>query len=303
MRRTKRFKRWAVYRFTLVCLWLLNKIPRKAAQGLGAWLGLAAWSLLPKERHRTIRHLGLVYGDELSPPEKASIGCRFFINAGKNITDVLRFKEHFHEEIEPLVTIEGLEHYHRAFESGKGMIGITGHIGNFELMAARMRQEGFEIAVIGRELYDKRLDDLLVTNRSAVGLTNLPTTTSPRELLRWLKSNGALGVLIDTDSFRVRGEFINWFGRPAKTPIGPFILGLKAGAPFVPMACVRTADGGYHVIVREQINIPRTDNFETDARRVAEACVRQLEEIILQYPDQWIWVHNRWHNRPEQKTA
>jgi KDO2-lipid IV(A) lauroyltransferase len=303
MRPGKRFRRWATYRLASGSLWILNRVSRAAAQAFGAWVGLAAWALLPKHRYSIFRHLTLVYGSNLSRSEKILIGRRFFINSGRNLADLLRFREHFEDEIKPLISVEGLEHYHEAFRQGRGVVGVTGHIGNFELLAARLAQEGQPIAVIAREMYDRRLNELLVSNREAVGLKNISTSESPRVALQWLKRNGGLGVLIDTDSVRVRGEFVNWFGRPAYTPIGQTLLGLRTDSVFLPMACVRRPDGGYHVIIKQQVNIQRTHDIEADARRLTAACVRELEDIIDHHRDQWIWLHNRWHTRPGEESA
>ena len=302
MRPAKRLKRWAVYQLARFSLWLLNRLPRSAAQAAGAWFGVAAWAVLPGDRHRIDRHLKLVYGEQLGRADRNLIGRQFFINSGKNLADFVRFKEHFDKDMMPAVEIDGLEHYRAAFSSGRGMFGVTGHIGNFELLAARMAREGYPLAVIGREMYDRRLDRLLVANREAVGLSNISTTDSPRKLLQWLKDGGGIGVLIDTDSIRVRGEFVTWFGRPAYTPIGQALIGLKADAAFVPMACVRIPGNRYQIIVRPEVKVHRTHSIEEDARCLTQACVRELEAIIDQYRSQWIWLHNRWHTRPEQKT-
>ena len=302
MRPIKTVKRWAVYRFARLCLGLLNRLSRRHSQAVGGWIGVTAWRMMGKERGRIDRHLTLAYGDQLSEPERTAIGRAFFINSGKNLADFLRFKKHYADEIAPLVTVEGLDHYLGAFENGRGVIGLTGHIGNFELMAAKLADGGPPVAVIAREMYDKRLDRMLVANREAVGLTVFQTTESPRKLLRWLHDNNALGVLIDTDSMRVRGEFIPWFGRPANTPIGQALLGLKAGSAFVPLACVRTPGDRYKVIVRKEVNIERTGDDLADAKAVTAAAVRELEAIINEHKDQWIWLHDRWHTRPDQNT-
>lgn len=303
MRFSQRIRRWAVYRLAFTCLLVLNRVPRQAAQTIGAWLGLVAWSVLPTHRHKSIRHLRLVYGDTLDQRGAAGIARRFFINSGKNLADFVRFREHFRDELAPLVSIEGLEHYRCAFQAGKGVIGVTGHIGNFEVLAARLAMEPHPVAVIARQLYDPRLHELLVGIREAVGLKNVLTTDSPRVLLGWLKKNGVVGVLIDTDSFRVRSEFIDWFGRPAWTPIGQALLGLRVGSAFVPLACVRRPDDGYHIIIREQVRVEPTGDAEADAIRITEACVRELETIIDAYRDQWIWLHNRWRTRPPAEES
>jgi KDO2-lipid IV(A) lauroyltransferase len=233
----------------------------------------------------------------LSHRDKLRIGRQFFVNSGKNIADVLRFKKHFPSEIKPLVEVDGMEHFVTAWTRGKGVIGVTGHIGNFELLAAFIQSEGYDSAVIGRELYDPRIDRLLLENRQAVGLTTIATTDSPKRVIGWLRSGKALGVLIDTDSHRVRGEFIPAFGRWSYTPVGQTVLGLKTGAAFVPMACLRTAEDRYRLVIRPEIRIEPSGDFDTDVYNVTLKCTQALEEIIRAYPDQWPWQHNRWRTR------
>lgn len=290
----KRIKRYAVYQLTRFLFWLLNVIPRRAAILVGAFFGLAAWQLIPKEQHRIDRHLFLAYGDSLTPAQRTRIGREFFVNSGKNLADVIRLRKHFASEIKPLVEVEGLEHLDEAYRRGKGVIGITGHIGNFELLAVYIASLGYRCAVIGREMYDPRLDRLLVENREAFGLINIKTTDSARTLMRWLHGGGVLGVLIDTDSSRVRGVFVPAFGRMSHTPVGQSVLGLRTGAAFVPIACVRTADNRYKIIVRPEISINPELPLEKAALELTSLCTKALEDIINTYPDQWIWLHNRW---------
>jgi KDO2-lipid IV(A) lauroyltransferase len=299
---SKKLKRDAVYAFTRLAQFVFNVVPRRAAVFLGACFGLAAWAVQSRDRHRAFRHLTLVFGDRLTARQKHRITRSFFINSGKNLADVLRFKKHFTADIKPVVTVEGLEEFDAAYRRGKGVLGITGHIGNFELLAAYIARLGYRVAVIGREMYDPRLDKLLVANREAVGLTNFATTESPRKILGWLKSGGALGVLIDIDSARIRGVFVPFFGRPAYTPVGQSLLGLRAGAAFLPMACLRTDDNHYRIIIKPEVRLQPTGDLEEDAYRMTRACTKVLEEIIMEHKSQWIWLHNRWRTRPEDKT-
>lgn len=295
---TKRIKRSLVYYFACVCRFWLSLLPRPVALWKGASIGWLTWLLLRRDRRKIDANLRRVYGDQLSGRERRRIGRRFFLNSGKNLVDFLRFERHFHSEIAPLVTVDGLEHFDRAYQAGKGVIGVTGHIGNFELLAAYVASLGYEIAVIGREMYDTRLDRMLVKNRESVGLTNFATTDSPKRIFRWLQSGRALGVLIDTDSFRVRGTFVPFFGIPAKTPVGHAMIGLKVGAAFVPMACVRTPNNHYRLIIRPAITVPSGLSQEETVLQVTMLCSKALEEIIDAHRDQWIWLHDRWASRP-----
>ena len=300
MRLPKELKHGLVFRLVRGLINLINLLPRSVALFCGSVLGLLAWRVLASERYRVSRHLTLVYGDSLTAAEKNNVGRSFFVNSGKNLIDVIRLRKHYDSEIRPRVTIEGLEHWDKAYKGGKGVIGITGHIGNFELLAVHLAALGYRVAVIGRELYDTRMDQMLVANREALGLTNIATTDSPRKLLQWLKDGGAVGVLIDTDSSRVRGIFIPVFGRLAQTPIGQSMLALKTGAALVPAVCLRNDDNTYRIVVRPEIEIDRTDDFDRDVYNLTLKCSRVLEEIINENKSQWIWIHNRWCARPPE---
>jgi KDO2-lipid IV(A) lauroyltransferase len=265
---------------------------------IGGAVGYGVYLISGKDRARAYHTLGIAYGDSISMGQKREIIRNLFINFGKNIGDVIRFKRHYHRQIKDLIDVEGIEHFDRVYKRGKGVIAVTGHIGNFELLAAFFVSSGYRAAVIGRELYDRRLDRLLVENREAIGIVNISTQDSPRRILKALKDGYALGVLIDTDSMRVRSEFVPAFGRLSYTPVGQSILGLKTGAGFVPMACVRKGRR-YKVIVRPEITVERTNDFDKDVYNITKKCTEALEEIINEHKDQWIWIHNRWLTRPQ----
>ena len=111
-----------------------------------------------------------------------------------------------------------------------------------------------------------------------------------------------VGVLIDTDSPRVRGLFMPVFGRWSYTPVGQTIIGLKCGASFVPVVCLRQPDNRYKVIACPAIEPLSTGDFERDVHLMTAACTRALDEIIRLYPSQWPWQHNRWRT-PRRKLA
>lgn len=299
MRLGKRIKRQIVWSIARSFDRMLNRLPRRMAVAIGGWIGLFAWTILPKDRHKIDRHLTLAYKDELSESERRAIGKQFFINSGKNLADLVRFKRHYQDQIKPLVRVEGIEHFEAAYKAGKGLIGVTGHIGNFELLAAHISSLGYQIAVIGRELNDPRLDQWLTDNRRAAGLTNFATTESAKTILSWLKSGKALGVLVDTDSMRVRGKAIPFFGRLANTPVGPFHLGVRAGSAFLPLCCVREGDNRYLIRIEPSIRPPDGAPYDEAVTGVMIKCTNALEQFIRRWPDQWIWLHNRWQTKPE----
>jgi len=278
---------------------IINLVPRRLTLFVGETLGLLAYLLIGKERHKTLTNLYRAYGDNLSYRRKKEIARRCFVTFGRATLETMRMNRHYRNEIEPDIEVIGDEHLRRAYDKGRGVVAFTGHFGNFELLAAWTAQSGYKAAAIGRELYDKRLDRLLVGNRTAMGLLNIRTDDSPRKILKTLKDGYIIGFLIDTDSFRVAGEMTPFFNRPAKTPIGPTQLGLMSRAAFVPAFCLSFPGGKYRIVFGEEL-VP--DSYERNRENVyclTRKMTAIIEDQIRQQPEQWIWMHNRWHTKPE----
>ncbi len=272
---------------------------------MGAAVGLTLWFTQRKDKFRATRHLLRAYGDTNSLNYNKYLARKAFINTGYNLCDTFRLETKFKSEIEPLVDVIGKEHILKAYQQGKGVICPTGHIGNFELLAAYMGRNGFKTAVIGREIYDIRLNRLLVKNRQANNIENIPTTKL-RQLLAKLKEGYIVGALIDNDSHRVKSAFVESYGRLANSPIGLTLIGLRLGIPFVPVTCRRV---GKRYLIRF-FPIIETEGANSDIRSSKEQREQKALEVTQQIrrildtevdkdPSQWIWVHNRWRTRPD----
>ena len=295
----KKFKRSLVYHLTHSIFRFVNILPRRLTLLLGETLGLIAYLVVRKERHKAMTNLDRAYGEELTYREKRSIARRGFITFGRAGLEAMRIKRHFHTQMYENIEVIGREHLEAAYAKGKGIIAFTGHVGNFELLAAWVAQTGHNTAVIGRELYEPRLDEMLVSNRTGMGLVNIKTDDSPRKILHLLRDGFVIGFLIDTDSFRVAGELTPFFGRPAKTPIGPTQLGLIANSAFLPFFCLSLPEGKYKLIIGEELVIEDYTRSRENVYGITCRMTAEIEKLIRAYPEQWIWVHNRWHTRPE----
>lgn len=288
-----------VYSAARALFTLFNRLPRRAALFLGEVLGATASLAISRTKHKAVINLNRAFGENISHREKLRIAHHCFVNSGRSIADVMRFQRSYRDQIRPDIEVVGEEHFRRAYDRGKGVVAFTGHIGNFELIAAYSAQSGYKSAVIGRKLYDKQLDNLLVSNRESMGIKNIYTDSPPQTIMRYLRDGYALGILIDIDSFRVGGELTPFFGRPAKTPTGPTQLGLITGAAFVPIFCLAFPEGKYKIIMGPELEIKSRDRSRENVYRITCQMTEIIENIIRDYPDQWIWMHNRWHTRPE----
>ncbi len=222
-----------------------------------------------------------------------------FEEIGKNAADVARFGKLDSSTLDQMIEIEGVEHLDTAYKEGKGVIVLTGHIGNFELLAAYLSLKGYKFSVIGRELYDARLNRLLIKNRESVGLENISSSQDVRRAIKALRAGRLLGVLADQDSTRVKGIFVDFFGRAARTPVGPAFLHLKIGSPIIPVAILREKSEGYRILVKPPLKFKSRGEKNKDVRELTQKYTEILEQIIREHPSQWLWMHERWKSRPD----
>jgi KDO2-lipid IV(A) lauroyltransferase len=293
----KKLKNWLIFRFIIFLIFILNLFPRKLSLMLGASLGRFVYLVLPEARQTTFKNLQMAF-PQLKTNNYRKISLRVFENLGKNSVDAIRLPEMSWEEIQKMVKVEGMEHLEKAYSSGKGVIGVTGHISNFELLAAYVSLRGYKLSAIGRELYDPRLNALLIKNREKMGVQNIYSTASAKEVIKVLNSGRMVGVLMDQDTSRVKGIFVKFFGRLARTPVGPAILALRFNSPIVPMTIVQTEKEDYRIIIREEIKPLSEKTREENIYYLTQKCTDFLEEVIREYPDQWVWMHKRWLRTP-----
>ncbi len=289
----KKLKNDVIFLFLSALIFLFRILPRKTAFLLARIFGKLAYCLLPKERKKTVENLTLVFGKEKSEAEINSLAQEVFVNLAISGVDALLLRR-YKEKITDLIEVEGEKNFAEAYQEGKGIMTVTGHIGCFELMAPFFNQKGYKTAVIGRELYDKRLDKILVENREKSGVQNIPNTASVKEIFKALQQGKALGVLIDQNSNKVRNVKVNFFGKPANAPVGPALIALKTGSPIIPLAIVRNSKHTYRIIVGQKLEPKVTEDKEKEAVRLTQECTLFLEQIIKKYPAQWVWMHNRW---------
>jgi KDO2-lipid IV(A) lauroyltransferase len=198
------------------------------------------------------------------------------------------------ENVGKLVEVDGLEHCRRALEKGRGVLLFGAHFGNWELEAVAVSLLVKPAVVIYRTLDSPLLDHLVLRVRSATGNIPLPKERAMRAMLRSLKQNGMLGILIDQNVAWYEGVFVDYFGRPACTTDGLALLALHTGAPVLPAHMARLPDGRYRLVIGPEVEVVDTGDHETDRIANTQRFTKIIEDTVRQYPDQWLWVHQRW---------
>ncbi len=201
------------------------------------------------------------------------------------------------KNVEDRVEIEGLEHCINALKKNRGLLTFGAHIGNWELEAAAVALLLKPMAVVYRTLDSAILENLVTWVRSATGNIPLDKTLAMRPIIRHLKENGIVGLMIDQNMAWQEGVFVDFFGRPAATSNGLALLALHTGAPVIPGMTVRVKNGKYRLIVGEEVEIIRTGDRDLDVISNTQKFTRIVEEMVRKYPEQWFWVHQRWKTK------
>ncbi|MBI1977307.1 MAG: lysophospholipid acyltransferase family protein [Candidatus Omnitrophica bacterium] len=279
-------------------------LPRRLNQWLARSLGFCAYWILSDERAKVNAHLEDVFGAEKTKAEFQKIGERSFIHLAQSAIDVLCFPRLTRERVERLVFDDGsVKRVEQVLARGKGLIMITGHLGNWELLASYFRFLGYPGCLVGRRIYYEPYDRLLVNLRKRGLVSTVYRDESPRQVLSELKQNHIVGMSADQDIDSLDGVFVPFFGKPAWTPVGPAKVALASGAPIVPGFMVHE-NSRYHLFVEEAIWPPEHISSKEEAvGMLTEAWSQVVERYVRRFPDQWVWMHRRWKTKETHQVA
>jgi Kdo2-lipid IVA lauroyltransferase/acyltransferase len=185
-----------------------------------------------------------------------------------------------------------------ALAEGHGVLCVTPHLGNWELLAQAATRHGLPCTTIAKPLYDPRLTALVSEFRGRSGLVTLwRGDVSMREHLEnTLAKAGLLGVLIDQDT-KVAHVFAPFFGRLAATPVVPQRLAVQHRSAVVFGHATR--EGGKYTMHFERVPWTKTGDDEADALALTVRLNALTEDAIKKHPEQWMWMHRRWKTQPK----
>ena len=270
--------------------------PRRLALSIGAALGAVAFWVSKREKARACDNIRNSLGVN-NPHAVKRLARKTFENLGKNVVEFVQFPHMSPTMLRQYVVFEGKEHIERALTAGKGAIMLTGHFGNWELLAASIVANGYTLHPIVRRLRSSRLESVVRSYRQKAGYIGIDREKSLRRALLCLKRNELLGILADVDT-KVNGVFVEFFGRPAYTPYSPVAIALKTGSPILPTFIIRQPDDSHRVVVEPPMALERSGERHRDMIVNTQKFTRIIESYIQRYPSQWVWMHDRWKTQP-----
>jgi len=297
-------RRFFLYLLLRCWIALIRLGPRSFALFLAKAIGWAAYFLVWVQRRPVLEHLRIAWKSEKDEKEIRTIGRRVFENLAMMACDVIRFPRLTAATLDQWLSCdpEIFAKIDRILKNGRGVIILTGHLGNWELLAGAFGVKGYSGAVVGKRIYYEPYNEIIVGLRQGVGVETIYRDESPRKILRILSQNQILGIVADQDVDSVEGTFVPFFGIPAYTPTAPAKLSLASGAPIVPACVIREGDR-YHMMMGEPIYPEVKDSKEQTVQEITERWSREIEAYIRRYPDQWGWMHDRWKTKPDDQVS
>lgn len=293
------------YPFFLLLLLLLQITPNSWRPKMARAIGRVAFKLTKSGRKHTIENLTLAYGEKshepqpLSASEVEEMAKHVFEEVVVSVTDFfatvfIRNKKRFFQ----LVEVEGLEHLQKAYDRGKGVLCLIPHLSIWELSAVTPPMLGFHTYAVSKPIKGWLFQKTMVHFRGKRGMHNYERDHSYDKILESLRRGDCMIMMIDQDT-KVRGEFVDFFGHKAYTPLGCARVAADTGCAVVPMATVRVDDTHYKFIIEEELPWISTGNEANDLVVNTQAETAAMERFVRQYPTQWVWMHRRWKTTPE----
>jgi len=291
----KRMRRELRVRALLALLPLASHLPHRLAVALGGAAGWIAWYASSRHRRAALAHLALAFPDR-SPKWRARVGRQSFASLGRCALEIAMGDG---LDLAEAVQFDpgSLEALTSAHAEGRGVVAISCHLGNWELLARRVARERLPVATIAREAQDPRLTAVLERTRANSGIVSLwrGSAGAIRAMIRHIRSGGILAALIDQDT-DVAGHFVPFFGKEAFTPRAPADLVLRTGAAVV-FARTRRVAPTVHRITISRVSVPPSGDADADSRTLTAELTHQIEEEVRNHPDQWVWMHARWRTQ------
>lgn len=285
---------------------LLAFVPLRPALAFATLVARLGFALARRTRRQMLDQLAIAF-PERTLAERESIARDSILHLAWLAAEVATLRAWRHRLRAYVTFAPGVEERLRALAAaGKGILYVTGHVGNWELMAQRVAGD-IPSSTIARAGNDPKLTALVGRMRAEGKVETLwredPATA--RAMIRCFRQGRLLGMLIDQDT-NVQGVFVPFFGRPAWTPRGAADLALRFGAPVVVGWCrrrgPRPGDGHLVDLVEVPFDAGAADR-EAEAVRLTAACTAVLEAAIRANPAEWVWMHERWRTRPAQAEA
>jgi Kdo2-lipid IVA lauroyltransferase/acyltransferase len=281
---------------------LVKLLPLDLVHKTGFTLARMAYPLLKSRREVALRNLRNAF-PEMNEQRREHIAYQSFQSVSATFIELLWSQNLTKEAIKQRVSIDNFDLFEQLRARKKGIVFLTAHFGSWELAVQAISvYTDATLCAIGKSQSNVFVDRHIKQWREMFGTKIVSMGVSVREILRTLQEGGVVALAADQTAPK-ESVSVEFFGRHVPTFQGPAVFSLKTGAPIIIGCTVRQENGNYKMHL---VHVPSDDmvGFSDDlVSELTQRQVRMTEEIIRQYPEQWMWMHKRWKHVPDRVEA
>jgi KDO2-lipid IV(A) lauroyltransferase len=291
------------YAFAWFLLSFLGCLPRSVARVISVMVAKCLFFFRPPLRRAAGFNLRLAF-PELPESARHDIVKHMVRNIGWMAVEFARLPRYKRGNIEETIVVEGFGNFAAAEQRGKGVLLLTGHMGAWELAPFAHALYSNPIYFLVRPIDNPRVDALVNRYRCASGNRPIKKNESARTILRILNEGGVIGVLADQNTIPTEAVFADFFGIPAATTSGIARLARRTGVAVVPAYDYWDPKiGKYRLCYEPALDLTTTTDEQSDVCNYSARFNQIIENYVRRFPDQWLWVHRRWKNRPPNEAS
>ncbi|MFY8160359.1 MAG: lysophospholipid acyltransferase family protein [Candidatus Kapaibacteriota bacterium] len=283
--------------FIKLIVTIINLLPHKLVVFCGRIFGMLLYFLSKQRRDITLTNLKNAYPTKRS--KEITDICKFsYQNLGISIFELIKFRTQSISEIKNIIKFTNPELITEVYNRGKGLIMMTGHFGNWEMLAlatgietSSTLQHG--INVVAKNQKNAFFDNYIIDNREKFGNKVINAGNAAKEMIKLIKNKEIVALIVDQSADPNKDVFVDFFGNPAATYEAPAVLALKFNLPILVSYAIRQKDNTYIATFEEL----KHDDLLFDKEGIKELTLRHvkhLENQIRLHPDMWSWQHRRW---------
>jgi len=302
----KRLRFWLEAGALRTLTWLIPKFPRRGVLRLGRMLGWLVYHVATEQRRVALANLDVAFGDTKTSAQKKQIAL---VSTQNFVTTMLglfwsprltRDSVNQFIEFEP----ESLRFAREVVGRSKGVIGITMHYGDWEMLGLGLGFYGLPMTVVQEATTNPAIGEILGQLRGASGNRVISNHRAAVKLIKSIRQNEIIGVLADQHiARREGGVWVNFFGLPVSNTPAVGWLALRTGAPIVIFAARPLPDGRRQIYCVAELPYDIQDESEAAAQAINQQCMELCEAAIRKEPELWLWSYKRWKSRPTRERG
>ena len=291
---------WILFQLMRAALHAFSLLPDFILYPLGVLGGYLGYIL--DRRHVAIGmvNLAIAFPDR-SERERRRILRASYLNLGRSGAEYVRLAGFFHRRLIRRVAYDRFHYWDEIKRDypGRGIVVLSAHFGNFELMATAHAMHGYQIALVHHTQRFVAGDALMTWVRERAGVDVVRKRSATRAVLKALGDGQLVGVPFDQNAKRSEAIFVPFFGEPAATSRTLARLVEKSQAVVVPGFMVREPDNRSHrMVIQDFIPLQESADAEADIKENTRRFLCAVEDMVRRHPEQFLWMHRRYRTRP-----